>query len=241
MEHPAFRSASPDLVLEGMELSPTKRSYRITVRSRAAKDVRGIEIYTRSGARPLSTMAKIGEDGSALLPAGRAIETSVFLSPAHRPDAIEITSVLWSDGTFSGAPRWAAEQVIVDRAAAIQTANAAKLLCASAQAAPTGADSPIALLRAKISELPETAADDLFSVVIARPLPAGLTVSDKDARSLAAIGLRSIKKQVADALNEFEVDRAGRSSHPAGVEAEWMNRQGARYEAYAERLRLSGR
>lgn len=237
MEHPATISSGPEFEIQSLVLSPTKRSYRMSVRSKATKDVRFMAIEVRAGSRLIRTNGKSGEDGAALFPAGKLMETSVFLAPADRPDTIQIGTVLWMDGTVTGAPAPAAERLIFDQGEMVQVQRIVELLRPAVALGAMDPAAGFAKYGEGVTELAIEPSQELLDGLRQRPVIPGVKLSDAEIKGLVASPLKSLKKEALDNFVEFKTDLSARSSHPAGVELGWLKDQLARYEKFLANLK----
>ncbi len=209
-------------------------TYAVTLRNHSTKAVRSIEIMATRGGRPALSLARTGQEGSALIapdatyqfgvqvPAGRpGADGSVALSPIDR---INITMIRWADGSYDGTAQAAWLDNVDDYAAKIQLGRIVAELERAQQMGPMATP---AALRTALQGLSTDATDAM--VEGSREIAGNLSPAQTGREISSA--LARVRKVVLDDLASFESGRAA----PGAFEG-WLHSGHDRYQRWLDRL-----
>jgi len=218
---PRVTSITPDFQIDDVELfSAPYPGYRVTVRNVGGRVAANFKVQAHVNGRGGSSFVARGTDAQAVLQPGATtsfrlslVGGSMSADGARTPapvEEIEIASVFWDDGTFTGAPYAAAHGIVEDSGRRYQLTRVLAIL---SRATTTNSAAGLAAVRAQIEALPD---------------------GDRTRLSGAQRGIAEMKAMVLRDIAEFEAQRSepGRSTTPG----EFLRQLVARYEQILARL-----
>jgi hypothetical protein len=224
-------------IVEVTVISAPPARYRVLLRNRAAKAVRGISIEgAREGQRVIGAR-RVGREGAMLIDVGGDFALDVNV-PVTRPaadgsigaaplDRIQITAVVWSDRTLDGGVE-GINAMVADFGDRLGLAQVLAVLQrpATPAAAPNARD-----LRAALGALPIDVTDAMIDDAHAH-VPSAIGINQDRVATLLRVSLQGIKKMALDDLAAFESAPPG-----AGTLEAWVNTTTGRYVRWLERLK----
>jgi len=242
---PAVRNKTQSIEVLSVEAGLIPSPYRLALSNRSHKRVLALEVRTYSGERMLLLMWPDGTWDRPLMEAGGTCEvempsagggqTTAYGYVPEQSTSVEVTTVVFEDGTYEGEPYLAAVTRAERVGSKTQLGRVVPLLRTAREAADGGdLKSVLVGLKEDVSRLGEDAgAAQLKELQNRYP-----TLSDEGKRNLANFlrtGLHKVKTAVLKDIEAFE-----RGTRPAsgGAVGEWLLKTRERYEKWLSALSL---
>lgn len=239
---PEVRNRTESIVVTNVEVTVVPTPYRISLRNLSSKSVFALELNTYSGEQSLALKWPQGtwehpliEPGGThvedMWSAGRGQATSYDWVP-EQSTRIEVTTVVFADGTYEGKPYLAA----VTRAGAAgskeQLGRVLPLLQAARESSAGADENPLAGLKRAVSLL----AEDVDPVRLKEVQDQFPTLDEGGKANMANFmraGLHAVKATLLKEVEAFE--RAGRPQGGVSLR-EWVSKTEEKYERWLSAL-----
>ncbi len=238
---PAVVNPSSNLEIKVDTAADPVPAYVATLVNRSPRSVVMFRYMAFRGPRPMLSGRRRGPQNTDLILPGESLQLTFAASlDQGRGDAppsgwtlmdrIEITSVLWSDGSVDGDASIAADERALDAGTALQLDRIVRILRA---AAASPAANPPAQLRAAFESLTVTVTDEQARAAAdAIPGPARLPIAQ--VTSTMTNGMRNTRKRALDDVDEVT---QGQASVPASRYVSWLMQVADGYAAWRGRIK----
>ena len=242
---PAVRNKTESIEVLSVEAGLLPSPYRLALSNRSHKRVSALEVRTYSGERMLLLKWPEGTWDRPLMEAGGTCEvempsagggqTTAYGYVPEQSTSVEVTTVVFEDGTYEGEPYLAAVNRAERAGNKAQLERVVPLLRAAREAADGGdLKSILAGLKQDVAHLGEDAgAAQLKELQNRYP-----TLNDEGKGNLANFlrtGLHKVKTAV---LKDIEAFESGATATSGGAAGEWLLKTRERYEKWLSALSL---
>ena len=240
-EPPQFHSQARSI--EAVSMQPNfsaTPSYEVILRNTSGKAVNALEVQTLQGGGPeLSTMPQ-GKEGQPLIPPGGTLKITAHLANRATPgpngyapqllpnQTIEISVVIFDDGSFEGASRPAVAFTGFQKGRKIQLRRVVDVL-QSALNADASAPNNLANVKSAVAAL-DLEADSEAVNDLRGKFPQETT---EHLRHVIELGMKGIRDNVLDDITQFELHNRRAD---AGAFSAWLNGAKDRYQSWLARL-----
>jgi len=244
-EMPRFSSQAKSIEVVVMQPNiSTLPTYQVVVRNVSAKNVVALGVNVILEGRPRIMGLPRGKEGEPIIvPAGtyeftaklatQATPTPDGYTPTILPNQIiEISSVIFDDGSFEGNPEQAIHYAIFQKGSKMQLARVVDLFDRSLGATNTAASTTLASLKNQVAAL--SFESDAASIQeIHSKFPDLSTQLERDLKPGIEISMKQLRDGVVDDITEFQL---GHRQVDQNTLHDWLTTSKQRYTAWLARL-----
>lgn len=241
---PKFISKAPSIEVVVMQPNlSTLPSYNVVVRNVSPNNVSAMRVLVMQGGRPRISSMPQGKEGQPLIVPGATYEFSSRVAiratpapggytPEILPDqVIEISSVVFADGSFEGDSEAAIAFAGFQKGRKIQLARVVHLFERSL-AATGSAPSTLDWLKAEIAALSLEADSAAVQELLGR-LPNSPTKNQPRVKTAIEVGMKGLRDEVLNDVTQFHL--RNRRLDPNTLQ-DWLKSSRQRYEVWSGRL-----